>query len=88
MAQVTNEDLKARLARVEGQIRGVSKMLDEGKYCIDVLDQITAARRALEKVALLVMSRHMNSCVKKAMAEGRGETLTDELVQSLDKFLR
>lgn len=88
MVEITNEDLKARLARVEGQIRGVAKMLDDGKYCIDVLDQITAAKRALEKVGLLVMSRHMNSCVKKAMAEGRGEALTAELVQSLDKFLR
>ena len=88
MLEVTNDELKARLARAEGQVRGVAKMLDEGKYCINVLDQIAAARRALEKVALLVMRRHMNSCVKKAMAEGRGETLTAELVQSLDKFLR
>ena len=85
---ITNERLKARLARVEGQVRGVSRMLDEGKYCIDVIDQITAARRALEKVALLVMQRHMNSCVKDAMAKGRGEELTKELLASLDKFLR
>jgi DNA-binding FrmR family transcriptional regulator len=85
---ITNDMLKARLARVEGQVRGISRMLDEGKYCIDVIDQITAARRALEKVALLVMQRHMNSCVKDAMASGRGETLTTELVESLDKFLR
>jgi DNA-binding FrmR family transcriptional regulator len=87
-AGITNERLKARLARVEGQVRGVSRMLDEGKYCIDVIDQITAARRALEKVALLVMQRHMNSCVKNAMAKGRGEELTKELLASLDKFLR
>ncbi|NIT36000.1 MAG: metal-sensing transcriptional repressor [candidate division Zixibacteria bacterium] len=85
---ITNERLKARLARVEGQVRGVSRMLDERKYCIDVVDQITAARRALEKVALLVMQRHMNSCVKDAMAKGRGEELTKELLASLDKFLR
>jgi DNA-binding FrmR family transcriptional regulator len=86
--EITNELLKSRLARVEGQVRGVSRMLDEGKYCIDVLDQITAARRALEKVALLVTRRHMNSCVKTAMAEGRGEDLTTELVEALDRFLR
>jgi DNA-binding FrmR family transcriptional regulator len=86
--KITNDILLARLARVEGQIRGVSKMLQDGKYCVDVIDQITAARRALEKVALLVMQRHMNSCVKNAMAEGRGEALTEELVESLDKFLR
>jgi DNA-binding FrmR family transcriptional regulator len=86
--KITNEMLFVRLARVEGQVRGVSRMLRGGKYCIDVLDQITAARRALEKVGLLVMQRHMNSCVKTGMTEGRGEELTQELVESLDKFLR
>lgn len=85
---ITNERLKTRLARVEGQVRGVSRMLGEGKYCIDVIDQITAARRALERVALLVMQRHMNSCVKDAMAKGRGEEFTKELLASLDRFLR
>lgn len=86
--EITNEVLLARLARVEGQVRGVSRMLREGKYCIDVIDQITAARRALERVALLVIQRHLNSCVKNGMAAGRGEDLTEELVGSIDKFLR
>lgn len=86
--EITNEVLLARLARVEGQVRGVSRMLREGKYCIDVIDQITAARRALERVALLVIQRHLNSCVKNGMAAGRGKDLTEELVGSIDKFLR
>jgi DNA-binding FrmR family transcriptional regulator len=86
--EITNEILCARLARVEGQVRGVSRMLKERQYCIDVIDQITAARRALERVALLVMQRHLNSCVKNGMAAGRGEDLTKELVISIDKFLR
>jgi DNA-binding FrmR family transcriptional regulator len=85
---ITDEKLMARLSRIEGQVRGVSRMLDENRYCIDVIEQITAARRALEKVALLVVQRHMNHCVKNAMAEGRGEDLTEELVDTLDKFLR
>ncbi len=85
---IPNEKLLSRLAKIEGQVRGVSKMLDDGRYCIDVVEQITAARRALEKVALLIIQRHMNSCVKSAMAEGRGEELTEELVGSLNKFLR
>jgi len=86
--EITNDVLLARLARVEGQVRGVARLLSEGKYCIDVVDQITAARRALEKIGLLIVQRHMNSCVKRAMAEGRGEQLTGELVATLDKFLR
>jgi DNA-binding FrmR family transcriptional regulator len=85
---ITDEKLIARLSRIEGQVRGVSRMLEENRYCIDVIEQITAARRALEKVALLVVQRHMNRCVKNAMAEGRGEDLTQELVDTLDKFLR
>ena len=87
-SEITNDILLARLARVEGQIRGVSRMLKEGQYCIDVIDQITAARRALERVALLVMQRHLNSCVRNGMAAGRGEDLTKELIDSIDKFLR
>ncbi|UCE27534.1 MAG: metal-sensitive transcriptional regulator [Candidatus Coatesbacteria bacterium] len=86
--EITNEKILARLSRIEGQVRGVARMLDDGRYCIDVIEQITAARRALEKVALLIVQRHMNHCVKNAMAEGRGEELTEELVGSLDKFLR
>ncbi|HUV86191.1 MAG TPA: metal-sensitive transcriptional regulator [bacterium] len=87
-SEITNDILLARLARVAGQVRGVSRMLNEGQYCIDVIDQITAARRALERIALLVMQRHLNSCVKDGMAAGRGEDLTKELVDSIYKFLR
>jgi DNA-binding FrmR family transcriptional regulator len=85
---INNEQLLARLSRVEGQVRGISRMVDEGKYCIDIVDQITAARKAMEKVALLIIQRHVNSCIKDAMAEGQGEEMTEELVQALDKFLR
>ncbi len=85
---VTNEQLLARLSRVEGQIRGISRMVDEGKYCIDIVNQIDAARKALEKVALMIIKRHVNSCIKDAMIEGRGEEMTEELIRTLDKFLR
>ncbi len=85
---ITNDQLMARLSKVEGQVRGISRMVDEGKYCIDIVDQINAARKAMEKVALLIIQRHVNSCIKDAMAEGHGEEMTEELVQALDKFLR
>ena len=86
--EITNDVLLSRLARVEGQVRGISRMLEEGQYCVAVIDQITAARRALERVALLIMQRHLNSCVKNGMAAGRGEDMTKELIASIDKFLR
>lgn len=85
---ITNEQLLARLSRVEGQVRGISRMVDEGKYCIDIVNQIDAARKAMEKVALMIIQRHVNSCIKDAMVEGRGEEMTEELIQTLDKFLR
>jgi DNA-binding FrmR family transcriptional regulator len=85
---ITNERLIARLSRVEGQVRGISRMVDEGKYCIDIVNQIDAARKAMEKVALQIIQRHVNSCIKDAMAEGQGEEMTEELIQTLDKFLR
>ncbi len=77
-----------RLARIEGQVRGISKMLTEGRYCIDIINQITAVRRALERVGLEVMKRHVNSCVKSAILRGEGEKLTDELIETVDRFLR
>lgn len=86
--EITDEELLARLAKIEGQIRGIARMVAEGRYCIDVINQITAARAALAKTAMLVMHRHLNNCVKKAMAEGRGAEITDELVETLARFVR
>jgi len=86
--EVTDDQLRARLGRVEGQVRGVSRMLDEKRYCIDVVDQLSAARAALAQVAMLIMHRHLNSCVKRAVMEGRGEATTDELIASLKKLVK
>lgn len=59
----TKDQLKARLARIEGQVRGVSKMIDEDRYCTDVITQITAIRNALDKVALGVLDDHAHHCL-------------------------
>ena len=66
-----NKDVYAkRLRKVEGQIRGISKMIDEDKYCIDILTQISAASSALRSVALNLLDDHLESCVSSAIAEG------------------
>lgn len=62
-----------RLRRVEGQIRGIAKMIDEDKYCIDILTQISAASSALRSVALNLLDDHLDSCVSQAIAEGGTE---------------
>ncbi len=56
-----------RLKSVEGHVRGVQKMVDEGAYCIDVVNQIVAIQRALKKVSVLVLDQHLHSCVTDAM---------------------
>jgi len=62
-----------RLRRIEGQVRGVAKMIDDEKYCIDILTQISAVNSALQSVALGLLDEHLNHCVSHAVAEGGAE---------------
>ena len=62
-----------RLRRVEGQIRGLQRMVDEDAYCIDVLTQISASTRALESVALELLGDHLSHCLREAVAQGGPE---------------
>ncbi|MGC5169022.1 metal-sensitive transcriptional regulator [Micromonospora sp. DT81.3] len=64
------EDLLKRLGRAEGQVRGIARMVDEEKYCIDILTQVSAATKALETVALSLLADHLTHCVAEASAEG------------------
>ena len=59
-----------RLRRIEGQVRGLQRMIDEDKYCIDILTQVSAVTRALESVALGLLEEHLGHCVAQAVAEG------------------
>ncbi|OBB65038.1 MULTISPECIES: metal-sensitive transcriptional regulator [unclassified Mycobacterium] len=59
-----------RLRRIEGQVRGIARMIEEDKYCIDVLTQISAVNSALRSVALNLLDEHLNHCVTRAVAEG------------------
>jgi len=76
----TKDQLQKRLARIEGQVRGVSKMVDDDRYCIDVLTQINAVRAALDKVALGVLDDHARHCL---LGHGGGPTDPDEQVHEL-----
>jgi CsoR family transcriptional regulator, copper-sensing transcriptional repressor len=67
----SNKDNYAkRLRRIEGQVRGIAKMIDDDKYCIDVLTQISAVNSALQSVALNLLDEHLGHCVSQAVAEG------------------
>jgi DNA-binding FrmR family transcriptional regulator len=64
------EDYSKRLRRIEGQVRGIARMIDEDKYCIDVLTQISAVNSALQSVALGLLDEHLRHCVSNAVAGG------------------
>ncbi|HJU29342.1 MAG TPA: metal-sensitive transcriptional regulator [Candidatus Binataceae bacterium] len=91
-AAALEHDLILRLSRAEGQLRGVRKMIEERAYCIDVLQQLSAARRAIDKTALILLRDHLRTCVAEALCggargEAAGDARIDELIEALDRFL-
>ncbi|CAM3270368.1 DNA-binding FrmR family transcriptional regulator [Sporolactobacillus spathodeae] len=77
-----------RLKRVEGQVRGLQKMIAEDRYCIDILIQLSAAQAALQKLGFSVLERHTKSCIAKAVEEGHGSESIDELIKVLRQFYK
>ena len=76
----------ASLKRIEGQVRGIIKMIDEGKYCIDILNQIKAAKSALVRVESNVLKKHIESCVKDSLEnKGAADKKVDELLKLINK---
>ena len=87
----SNKDNYAkRLRRIEGQVRGISKMIEDDKYCIDVLTQVSAATRALQNVALGLLDEHMAHCVADAVAAGGedGEAKLKEASAAIARLVR
>jgi DNA-binding FrmR family transcriptional regulator len=72
------EAIQRRLRRIEGQVRGLQRMVDEDRYCIDVLEQVSAATRALQSVGLALLDDHMAHCVADAVTTG-GDEATEKL---------
>jgi len=79
-------EIKQRLKKAAGQINGIDKMLDDGRYCVDILQQILAARAALNKVAQIILESHTKSCVVKAIKEDRAEQSIEELMHVFKQF--
>ncbi len=80
-------DYLRRLRRIEGQVRGLQRMVEQDKYCIDVLTQVSAATRALESVALGLLEEHLGHCVAQAIAEG-GESADVKIREASDAVAR
>src|SRR5699024_12741725 len=69
-----------RVKRIEGQVRGIQRMVEEDRYCVDILVQISAINAALKKVGFSVTERHMKHCISHAVKDGEGELAIDELL--------
>jgi DNA-binding FrmR family transcriptional regulator len=81
------EDYLKRLRRIEGQVRGLQKMVEDDKYCIDILTQVSAATKALQAVALGLLEDHLGHCVAQAAAEG-GDMATQKVREASDAIAR
>ena len=77
-----------RLKRIEGQVRGIQKMVEEDRYCVDILVQISAIDSALNKVGHSLLERHTHHCVADAVKKGEGEEAIDELMKVMKQFAK
>ncbi|MEJ2123772.1 MAG: metal-sensitive transcriptional regulator [Alphaproteobacteria bacterium] len=91
MEENTKQDCLKRLSRIEGQVRGIAAMVDNGRYCIDIINQIAAIQSALRKVEEVILQNHVNSCIENAIASGNAEdqrTKVAELISVLRRPMR
>jgi DNA-binding FrmR family transcriptional regulator len=85
------DTLKKRLHRIEGQVRGIERMVDEDRYCIDILTQVGAVRTALESLGLQVLEDHVNHCVHDALTAGDDQVANEksaELLAAVQRFAK
>ena len=93
MAHLSDQERRVvlnRLARIEGQVRGIKRMIEEDEYCVDILTQISAVTTALDRVGLKVLDGHVHGCVRDAIVSGgkEAETKTTELLEAVERFAR
>ena len=93
MASLSDEqrrDVLNRLARIEGQVRGISRMVSDDEYCTDILTQVSAVTTALDRVGLRILDGHVHGCVRDAIVSGgkEAEAKTGELLEAVERFAR
>lgn len=88
VVQPNKPTLLKRLNRIEGQVRGIAKMVGEDRYCVDVVTQISAIRSALDALAMQLLANHTQGCVRAAIRSGNGEAAVDELMTVVRRFGR
>ncbi len=86
--QRDNADLLARLRKIEGQVRGVQRMVEEDRYCVDILIQLAAIKAAVGRVGLSLLESHTRGCVAQALKSGDNSAAVDELLEVVRQFTR
>jgi DNA-binding FrmR family transcriptional regulator len=89
--QKDKDALTKRLHRIEGQVRGIERMIEQDRYCIDILTQVAAVKTALEQVGAIVLEDHVNHCVVEALASGDAKVAaekSEELLAAVQRFTR
>jgi DNA-binding FrmR family transcriptional regulator len=85
---IHKDEVLTRLRRIEGQVRGLHKMVEDDRYCIDVLTQLNSVQAALKAVGLGLIDDHVRHCVREALEEGEGDDKVEELVSAVARFAR
>lgn len=86
--QPNKKQLLNRLKRIEGQIRGIHRMVEEDKYCVDILNQIAAVQSATNKVSLALMEDHSHHCIASAIEKNNGQEAIEELMNVVKKMVK
>ncbi len=88
--EVHKSELAARLRRIEGQVRGLARMVEDDRYCIDILTQVSSVTRALQGVGLLLLDDHVHHCVRDALEDGAGsaDEKIDEAMQAIERLVK
>jgi DNA-binding FrmR family transcriptional regulator len=83
---MNRDDVLTRLRRIEGQIRGLQRMVEDDKYCIDILTQVNSATAALRAVGMGLLDDHVRHCVKESIEQGAGDLKVEELLAAVARF--
>lgn len=81
------QEIQARLRRIEGQVRGLQRMVDDDQYCIDILTQLNSVTAALKAVGVGLLDDHVRHCVRDSLEKGEGDQKVEELVSAVARFV-
>lgn len=84
----TKEDMLKRLRRIEGQVKGIQRMIEEEKQCVDILTQVAAVRAAINKVGSLILEKHSMACIQNAVSCEDKDKALNELAKTMQSFMK